>query len=89
MLAYRSSKDVKKVKRLGYDARRILMVDDSPVKLSRNYGNAIYVRPFEGCLADDELPRLAAYLVVATPLRRLSHNRKRYWRVVPADTPST
>ena len=39
-------KDLRKVARLGFDLNRILVVDDKRKKLSRNYGNAIYVAPF-------------------------------------------
>lgn len=41
-------KDLRKVKRHGYSLARVLIVDDEPIKLSRNYGNAVYVRPFTG-----------------------------------------
>lgn len=46
-------KDLKKIKRLGYDLKRVLIVDDTPQKAQRNYGNAIYVSPFYG---DPHLP---------------------------------
>ena len=39
-------KDLKKVSRKGYHLDRVLIVDDSPEKLERNYGNAIYTWPF-------------------------------------------
>ena len=55
-------KDLKKVKRLGYDLSHILIVDDTRLKAARNYGNAIYVSPFEGADDDNELPQLARYL---------------------------
>ena len=48
-------KDLKKVKKLGYNLDNVIMVDDSPEKLERNYGNHIIVRPFEGETSDDEL----------------------------------
>lgn len=73
-------KNLKKVKRRGFDLRQVLIVDDTPSKASSNYGNAIYVRPYEGEADDDELPRLSAYL------RRLCYRdnyrsiEKRYWR---------
>lgn len=55
-------KDLKKVKRLGYLLDRVLFIDDTAAKLARNYGNAIYVRPFEGDDADRELEKLHSYL---------------------------
>ena len=35
-------KDLKKVQRMGFDLDRILVVDDTPKKVERNFGNAIY-----------------------------------------------
>jgi RNA polymerase II subunit A small phosphatase-like protein len=55
-------KDLKKVRRLGYDLRRVLIIDDTPRKIRRHYGNAIYVPPFTGNPEDRMLPRLAGYL---------------------------
>ena len=55
-------KDLKKVRRLGYDLRRVLIIDDTPRKVRRHYGNAVYVPPFTGSPGDRMLPRLAGYL---------------------------
>ena len=38
-------KDLKKIERQGYDLDRVLIVEDTPSKVGRNYGNAIYVTP--------------------------------------------
>src|SRR4051812_11594522 len=46
-------KDLKKVKRLGYDLRRVLIADDTPRKVRRRYGNAVYVPPFFGDPEDE------------------------------------
>lgn len=73
-------KDLRKVKRIGFDLARVLIVDDTPKKLERNYGNAVYVKPFLGDSDDDELPWLAAYLrtmVTADDVRQIE---KRGWR---------
>jgi RNA polymerase II subunit A small phosphatase-like protein len=73
-------KDLRKVKRLGYDLRRVLVVDDTPRKAERNYGNAVYVRPWLGDPDDDELELLGRYLssLHAVPDVRLVE--KRGWR---------
>lgn len=74
------AKRLDKVKRRGHDLRRTLVVDDSPEKHARNYGNLVRVAPFLGDPADDELPHLAAYLdrLRAEPdVRRIE---KRGWR---------
>ena len=56
-------KDLKKVKRSrGEDLAQVLVVDDRPEGLSRNYGNLIKVRPFNGDVSDSELLKLARYL---------------------------
>lgn len=75
-------KDIKKIKRLGWLPRHVLMVDDSPGKLSRNYGNAVYVRPYEGSLADAELSRLAAYLKSIRDAENYRKIEKRGWRTL-------
>lgn len=73
-------KDLKKVKRRGYDLDRVLMVDDSPEKLARNYGNLIRVKAFEGDPADDDLRRLARYLPTLVECANVRSIEKRYWR---------
>ena len=58
-------KDLKKVKRnsfIGFPLERVIMVDNTPRKLIRNYGNLIKVSSFEGDLRDDELLYLMEYL---------------------------
>ena len=72
-------KDLRKVKRLGFDMRRILFIDDTPSKMSRNYGNAIYVSPFEGA-ADDELAGLQRYLGSIRTADNYRNMEKRGWR---------
>jgi TFIIF-interacting CTD phosphatase-like protein len=73
-------KDLRKVERLGYDLNRILIVDDTHKKLARNYGNAIYVSPFEGSDTDNELPRLAAFLRYLHAEPNFRTIEKRGWR---------
>ncbi|MES2793833.1 MAG: HAD family hydrolase [Planctomycetota bacterium] len=73
-------KDLKKVQRLGYDLRRVLVVDDSSEKVERNYGNAIYVKPFEGDSTDQELRRLGTYLVGLANRTNFRTVEKRNWR---------
>lgn len=74
------AKRLKKVRRLGYDLDQVLMVDDSPEKHTRNYGNLVQVRPFVGEPADDELPRLARYLAELATRDNVRAVEKRYWR---------
>ena len=74
------SKPLHKVGRRGYDLRRVLVVDDSPEKHTRNYGNLVRVRPFEGDPADDELPLLASYLEQLAREPDFRRIEKRWWR---------
>ena len=50
------------------------------MKLERNYGNAVYVKPFLGDSDDDELPRLAAYLRTLITVDDVRQIEKRGWR---------
>jgi carboxy-terminal domain RNA polymerase II polypeptide A small phosphatase len=74
------SKPLHKVRRRGYDLRRVLVIDDSPEKHTRNYGNLIAVRPFEGDPDDDELLLLSAYLERLSCEPDFRRIEKRNWR---------
>lgn len=73
-------KDLKKVSRKGYDLDRVLIIDDSPEKVERNYGNAIYARPFFGAADDSELRDLGRYLKSVSQLTNVRSIEKRDWR---------
>lgn len=75
-------KDFCKIKRLGYDLNRVLVVDDSPEKHCRNYGNLIRVSPFEGALDDNELRDLCKYLKDLKNRTDYRKMDKRGWRSV-------
>lgn len=72
-------KDLKKVKRLGYSLDRMLMVDDSPEKIERQYGNHIRVDPFCGSSFDAVLPPLADYLASFAEVVDVRPIEKRGW----------
>lgn len=72
-------KDLQKVKRRGFDLNRVLIVDDTRHKVSRNYGNAIYIPPYEG-VDDDELLQLAKYLHSLRHEPNFRKIEKRGWR---------
>lgn len=74
-------KDLKKVERQEYDLNRILIADDTPQKCERNYGNAIYVRPFFGDPNDTELEQLARYLKSLASFKNVRSIEKRNWRI--------
>lgn len=58
------------------------MVDDSPEKHTRNYGNLIRVKPFEGDPSDDELVHLEKYLEFLSKEADVRHIEKRGWRKI-------
>ncbi len=73
-------KDLRKVKRQGYDLNRVLILEDEPRKVNRNFGNAIYVRPYLGAIEDDELLKLASYLKFISKTENFRTLEKRSWR---------
>lgn len=80
LLEYYFVKDLKKVKRRGFDLQQVLIVDDTPAKAERNFGNAIYVTPYTGLADDDELPQLLIYLVQLSKMQDYRSIDKRGWR---------
>ncbi|MCP3059567.1 HAD family hydrolase [Myxococcus sp. K38C18041901] len=73
-------KRLRKLRRRGYRLERVLIVDDTPATCVHNYGNAIYVKPFEGDTADAELPALSRYLATLADLPDVRRLEKRGWR---------
>ncbi|MFO7902412.1 MAG: NIF family HAD-type phosphatase [Planctomycetota bacterium] len=78
-------KNLKKLKLRGYDLTRILVVDDSWKKHTKNYGNAIYVNSFEGDPNDNELQLLLVYLRSIVNVENYRRLEKRRWRQVASD----
>lgn len=56
------------------------MIDDSPEKTKDNYGNAIYVTPFEGNQNDNELKNLSEYLNIIKSCSNVRSFEKRGWK---------
>ena len=78
--SYYFVKDLKKVKRRGYDLGRVLIVEDTPQKVERNYGNAVYVTPYFGSDEDSELDRLGMYLESLRSIPNVRNVEKRNWK---------
>lgn len=78
-------KRLKKVKRFSYRLEEVLMVDDSPEKSRDNYGNAIYISPFQGDALDMELKQLAQYLLTIKDKENVRKIDKRNWRTACLD----
>lgn len=68
------------MKRLGYNLERVLFIDDTPNKMVRNFGNAIYVTPWEGDPQDTELANLLSYLQSIGHEPNYRKLEKRGWR---------
>ncbi|MCE7991399.1 MAG: HAD family hydrolase [Roseivirga sp.] len=73
-------KNLKKIKRTGFSLRRMLIVDNTPAKVSANYGNAIYVQDFEGGREDLELKKLKDYLHIIKDRNDFTRVEKRFWK---------
>jgi len=73
-------KDLKKVKKHGFALERVLMVDDIPGNLARQYGNYIRVTPYLGDEDDRELVRLARYLRELRGVENVRTVEKRGWQ---------
>lgn len=73
-------KPLAKLKRFGWPLERMLIVDDTPEKCARNYGNAIYPSEYEGQLHDDELLLLARYLESIKNVANVRKIEKRGWK---------
>lgn len=77
---YVHEKRLKKVKKQGFQLEKTLIVDDSPEKTRDNFGNAIYVLPFEGNQNDNELQLLSEFLRTIKNLENVRRIEKRGWR---------
>ncbi len=73
-------KDLKKVRKRGFDLRRVLIADDLERNAERNFGNAVYLKEFNGELDDNELLLLAGYLEQLADKPNFRTIEKRYWR---------
>jgi RNA polymerase II subunit A small phosphatase-like protein len=74
------SKRLKKLRPRGYKLEQVVVVDDSPEKHTKNYGNLVQVLPFEGDLSDTELELLLPYLVRLSTVENVRAVEKRGWR---------
>lgn len=77
------------MKRLGFALERVLMIDDSPEKLQRNFGNHLRVRPFIGDPSDTELRDLLPFLKHLSQKSNFRIIEKRGWRSFAVSTHSS
>lgn len=81
-------KDLKKVKKLGYSLERVLIVDDTPEKIERHYGNHVRIEPFYGDLGDRTLSKLAVYLSQFAAVENVRKLEKRGWHHSSEENPA-
>ncbi|KRG63830.1 hypothetical protein ABB27_17290 [Stenotrophomonas terrae] len=84
---YEWAKNLDKLKRRGYKLEHVLMLDDTPAKLARHYGNLVRVKPFLGNLADRELFQLSDYLPTLAETPNVRRIEKRFWRKASTSEP--
>ena len=73
-------KDLKKLKRQGYRLEEMIMVDDTPRKLARNYGNLVRVSEWLGDRNDRELLQMVQYLDYLKDMENIRKIEKRGWQ---------
>lgn len=77
---YNFEKRLDKVKNKGFKLEQIIIVDDSPEKSRSNYGNAVYIEPFDGNQNDNELAYLYNYLMTLKDVSNIRTIEKRGWK---------
>lgn len=73
-------KDLKKVFRQGYRKERVVIIDDSPEKVKRQYGNHIRLSEWKGDPTDTELLLLPRYLALLNGADNVRLVEKRSWK---------
>ena len=76
---YDYTKQIKKVKRRGYDLNKVLIIEDTPSKVANCFGNAIYIEEFLG-EPDDDLKLLSGYLKWIKDVENVRKIEKRFWK---------
>lgn len=77
---YFYEKRIDKLKKQGFRLEQILIVDDTPEKARTNYGNAIYIKEYNGDVNDKELINLERYLHELKNEENVRNIEKRHWR---------
>lgn len=77
---YEWLKNLTKVKRHGYRLENVIVIDDTPAKLAKHYGNLLLIKSFEGDLTDNELQILPVFLEKLANVENMRRVEKRYWR---------
>lgn len=73
-------KNLDKVKKKGFQLESVIMVDDTPEKLSKHYGNLVRVKEFNGQEDDSELIILMQFLSHLKSVDNVRTIEKRGWQ---------
>ena len=73
-------RDRDKIKKRGFLLEKTLMIDNTPEKLQRHYGNLIKVQDFVGDSNDNELSVLMKYLEIIGNVENVRVVEKRGWK---------
>lgn len=76
---YLYTKQLKKIRKKGFRLERVIIIDDTPSKVSNSYGNAIYINEFNGQTEDIELKKLIKYLPFFIESPNVRKIEKRGW----------
>ena len=74
------TKNLDKVKKKGYSLDNVIMIDDTPEKLLRHYGNLVRVREYTGQMHDNELKILVEFLEYLKDVSSIRKIEKRGWQ---------
>ena len=73
-------KNLAKIKKKGFDLEHVIMVDDTPSKLQKNYGNLVRINEYIGDKNDTELLKLIKYLDDLKSVENIRAIEKRGWQ---------
>ena len=73
-------KNLDKVKNKGFHLDYVIMVDDTPEKLSKHYGNLVRVKEYTGQEEDSELKILMGFLSYLKGVQSVRKIEKRGWQ---------
>ncbi len=74
------AKNLRKVKRSGFDLKRVLIIDDYSANVRQNFGNHLRLQPFEGEPTDRELLDVIPFLRWLKDQDDFRKIEKRGWR---------
>ena len=72
-------KDLIKLRRRGVSLKQTIVADDTPLKLERQYGNLIPIKPYKADNNDDVFYKLYHYLIFLKTKNNFREIEKRWW----------